>query len=648
MPAIVQSLRHTAREMGLVRGVRGLLRVNQPGGFDCPGCAWPDANERPDRVKFCENGAKAVAEEATRKRVTPAFFARNPVSSLAKWSDFQLGKAGRLTHPMLLEAGADHYRPVGWEEAFAVLAEELRALPSPDAAAFYTSGRASNEAAFLYQLFARMFGTNNLPDCSNMCHESSGVALEEVLGSGKGSVTLEDFDHVHGSRGRLAPASRHLRSEVAIVAGLAQAVLAGRGGLPPVDWQALAADYDRIRDLVEQVVPGFEGYNRRLREGGFHLPHAVRDQLRFDTVSGRAEFTVHPIPEVEVPEGGLLLMTLRSHDQFNTTIYGLEDRYRGVSKGRRAVFVNETDLERLNLLPGQRVDITSHFRGETRTAEGFYAVAGQDVAGDRGGQVHPQGRQAFHRGGRCVLDLRCFPGDGLQPGFLPLGLSLSGRRLRRLGLGREFPFAFLGLPGRRRLGLLFQPCSLAPLGPLDPEPHLLAPLGPGEGLAPLGTAGRASGLRLGLLRLEGRSGGPGHRHDGPDPGASLHGEEQPAVVARDEFQGAHAPGQGELLHLPARREPPDPSGGGVGVPQVAVGPRAHRQRFALAVQLRQAAQQDAVLGEVMISGPTSQWSQTRTCFLLRLRPTRTGGRVTQTPPLTPGARAAGGSLTGKP
>jgi molybdopterin-dependent oxidoreductase alpha subunit len=694
LPSILAATKHALGEMGLFRGTKELAKVNQPGGFDCPGCAWPDPDDRRELVGFCENGAKAVAEEATLKRVTPDFFARHSVADLALWSEHELGKAGRLTQPMLLEAGASHYRPVSWEDAFAVLAEELLALPSPDGAVFYTSGRTSNEAAFAYQLFVRLFGTNNLPDCSNMCHESSGLALRECLGSGKGSVTLEDFRHAdcilligqnpgtnhprmlatlqdaaergariislnplletgvkafihpqkfwtwmgngspiatlhlpvavngdiaalkglmkelleaeertpgtvfdldfihahtHGyeqviedlrntsweeitagsgldrerlkaaadilagskatiacwamgitqqtaavgcvqevvnllllqgqvgragagvcpvrghsnvqgartmgiferpaagfldalqrvfhfvpprhpgydtveairamhegkvgvffalggnflsatpdtaytaqavrrtrltaqvstklnrshlvtgqralilpclgrtevdrqagaeqivsvensmgvvsaSRGNLAPGSAHLRSEVAIVAGLAQAVFRGRPEQGKVEWAAWTADYDRIRDQVEQVVPGFEDFNRRLRQGGFSLPHAVRDHCRFDTPSGKAEFTVHPIPAAVVHEGSLLLMTVRSHDQFNTTIYGLNDRYRGVTKGRRVLFVNEADLERRGLLPGQRVDITSHFQGETRTAEGFLTV----------------------------------------------------------------------------------------------------------------------------------------------------------------------------------------------------------------------------------------------------------------------------------
>jgi anaerobic selenocysteine-containing dehydrogenase len=201
-----------------------------------------------------------------------------------------------------------------------------------------------------------------------------GRTETDLQAGGEQMVSVENsMGFVSGSRGNLPPGSGLLRSEVAIVAGLAEAALAGRP-LPAVDWRALAADYDLIRDRVEQVVPGFEHYNQRLRQGGFHLPHAVRDHCRFDTPSGRAEFTVHPIPKVALPEGCLLLMTLRSHDQFNTTIYGLNDRYRGVAKGRRVIFLNEADLDRRGLLPGQRVDITSHFQDENRVAEGFLTV----------------------------------------------------------------------------------------------------------------------------------------------------------------------------------------------------------------------------------------------------------------------------------
>lgn len=192
LPAVGHSLRMAHQQMGVRRTALTLLKVNQKDGFDCPGCAWPEPEHR-HKAEFCENGAKAVAEEATLRRVTPDFFAEHPVSDLFRRSGYWLGQQGRLTQPMYLPAGADRYEPVPWERAFEIIAEELTALASPDEALFYTSGRTSNEAAFLYQLFAREFGTNNLPDCSNMCHESSGSALSETIGIGKGSVLLEDL-----------------------------------------------------------------------------------------------------------------------------------------------------------------------------------------------------------------------------------------------------------------------------------------------------------------------------------------------------------------------------------------------------------------------------------------------------------------------
>ena len=180
--------------MGVVRTTRTLLKLNQQGGFDCPGCAWPEPDGKRSHAEFCENGAKHVADEATTKRITPDFFADWSLADLANKSDHWLGKQGRITHPMVLARGATHYEPISWEAAFALIASELNSLNHPNEAVFYTSGRTSNEAAFLYQLFVRQFGTNNLPDCSNMCHESSGSALSETMGAGKGTVTLEDFD----------------------------------------------------------------------------------------------------------------------------------------------------------------------------------------------------------------------------------------------------------------------------------------------------------------------------------------------------------------------------------------------------------------------------------------------------------------------
>ncbi len=711
LPALTSSLRHVWEEMTLSACVKTLTTLNQMGGFDCPGCAWPDPDEHRSALgEYCENGVKAVAWEATKKRVTPAFFKKNSVRELSQWSDFKLGKAGRITHPMVLRAGATHYEPISWDDAFSLIANELRSLPSPDEALFYTSGRTSNEAAFLYQLFVRMYGTNNLPDCSNMCHESSGVALSETLGIGKGSVKLEDFyiadlilvigqnpgtnhprmlsalqtakragakiisvnplreaaltrfkhpqsvgdmlgsgteisdlflqvkingdvallkailrlmleaedakpgsvfDHdfiqkntagyedfiadlrrqdaaalaaeagvpleqvrqaadliiskqkiivcwamgltqhknavgnireivnllllkgsigkpgagtcpvrghsnvqgdrtmgiweapkkqfldklaenfhfepprhhglnvvraiqamadgkgkiffalggnflsatpdteftakalqscqltvqvstklnrshliagrqalilpclgrterdvqkggeqfvtvensmgiVHSSQGKIAPASKRLLSEPAIVARLAAATLTTRhadtfpggaaGAYPPrggaggVNWLELIEDYARIRLLIEKTIPGFENYNERARNpAGFYLPNSARDG-DYRTLTGKANFTVNEPARHDLSEGEFLMMTIRSHDQFNTTIYGLDDRYRGIFNGRRVVLMNAEDIRLAGLQAGDHVDLTSHYGGEERRAPRFMVV----------------------------------------------------------------------------------------------------------------------------------------------------------------------------------------------------------------------------------------------------------------------------------
>ena len=193
LTAVVASIKHAWREMGARRSVTTLSQLNQKDGFDCPGCAWPDPDGTRAHAEFCENGVKAVAEEATLKRVAPEFFTQWSVAELSRKSDYWLGKQGRLTQPMWLPEGQSHYQPISWDKAFSIVASELNSLTTPDEALFYTSGRTSNEAAFLYQLFVRLFGTNNLPDCSNMCHESSGSALTESIGVGKGTVTLDDF-----------------------------------------------------------------------------------------------------------------------------------------------------------------------------------------------------------------------------------------------------------------------------------------------------------------------------------------------------------------------------------------------------------------------------------------------------------------------
>ncbi|WP_333903203.1 FdhF/YdeP family oxidoreductase [Achromobacter insolitus] len=191
LKATAQAVR---QQMEVMEAPVVLLRTNQPAGFDCPGCAWPDKEHR-STFQFCENGAKAVTWEATSKRVTPEFFAERTVSSLLELSDYELEDFGRLTHPMAYDAATDKFVPVSWNAAFERIGQTLRSLDAPDRAEFYTSGRASNEAAYLFQLFAREFGTNNFPDCSNMCHEATSVGLPQSIGIGKGTVSLEDFDH---------------------------------------------------------------------------------------------------------------------------------------------------------------------------------------------------------------------------------------------------------------------------------------------------------------------------------------------------------------------------------------------------------------------------------------------------------------------
>src|SRR5438552_810024 len=198
MPALTQSLKFTLRETGFTRGIGTWLKVNKKDGFDCQSCAWPSPDDHRHVFEFCENGVKALTSEATRKQIGAEFFREHSIADFRKHSDTWLELQGRLVHPIVKPAGATHYEPISWEEAFQLMARELNALTTPNAAAFYTSGRASNEAAFCYQLFARQFGTNNLPDCSNMCHESSGAALNEAIGVGKGSVTLKDFEETDG------------------------------------------------------------------------------------------------------------------------------------------------------------------------------------------------------------------------------------------------------------------------------------------------------------------------------------------------------------------------------------------------------------------------------------------------------------------
>ncbi|MFK0382633.1 FdhF/YdeP family oxidoreductase [Agrobacterium sp. NPDC090273] len=696
-----------------ISGARTLLKANQPDGFDCPGCAWGDP-EHGSSFEFCENGVKAVAWEATEARVPPDFFVQHTVSTLAQWSDYELEKQGRLTHPMRYDRKADKYLPVSWDDAFAEIGRILNSLDSPDRAEFYTSGRASNEAAFLYQLMVRLYGTNNFPDCSNMCHEASGVGLKASIGVGKGTVLLEDFeqadaifvigqnpgtnhprmlgdlrraalrgakivvlnpirekglerfadpqdkiemmtggntkiatnyyqpkqggdmaairgmskvvfaaddaakaagetaiidhdflaDHavkfeayraavdatswddildqsgltraeieeaasiymqanaviatwamgitqhkhsvitvreianfmllrsnvgrpgaglcpvrghsnvqgdrtvgidekappalldalekelgvpmprkrghntveaiaamldgtaetfialggnflratpdspliidafrkqkltvniatklnhshlvpgetsyilpclgrteidrnskgraqivtvedsmsmVHGSGGINPAASEDLRSEVAIVAGIAAATL----GNARVDWQAMADDYDLIRDMIERVIPGFDNFNERVRvPRGFHLRNAAAER-EWNTPAGKATFYTGELPEKTEHQQALgndnlfVLQTFRSHDQYNTTIYGMDDRYRGVYGERHVIFMNPKDMEALGAHSRQRVDVIGQYTdGRERIAENFRLVPYNIPRGSIGG-----------------------------------------------------------------------------------------------------------------------------------------------------------------------------------------------------------------------------------------------------------------------
>ena len=687
--AVAVSMKRALEHMGLKRTAQTLLRLNQAEGFDCMSCAWPDPDPgHRHTAEFCENGAKAVAEEATRDRATPEFFAQHSLADLDARTEYWLGQQGRITHPMVKRPGGTHYEPIEWDEAFELIGAELRSLSNPDEATFYTSGRASNESAFAYQLFVRAFGTNNLPDCSNMCHESTSIALQESIGIGKASVTLDDvygasviviagqnpgtnhprmlsaleeakqngakiltinplreaglvrfknpqkprgvvghgtaltdlhlpvkvngdlalfqaigsllvewdalddafidqyttgfaqwrehvrevdwdlvvettglsreliteaaemlrgssktvycwamgltqhrngvatikevvnlalaqgnigkpgagllpvrghsnvqgdrsmgiwerppahfldslqkefgFDpprehgldvvdslralrdgkvhffmglggnfvqaapdtdtvgqamrrarmtvqvstkvnrshlvcgetalilptkgrtekdiqasgpqwisvedstcSVHASRGPLEPASPHLKSEVEIITRIAEAAIGDRYGLP---WAEMRDDYRVIRQHISRVVPGCEGYEINARRpGGFVMPHPPRDSRTFETKSGSAQFATSPIEVVQVPEGHLLLQTLRSHDQYNTTIYGLSDRYRGIAGGREVIFLHPDDITAFGLHDGDLVDITTRWINDdvVRRVQGFRVV----------------------------------------------------------------------------------------------------------------------------------------------------------------------------------------------------------------------------------------------------------------------------------
>ncbi len=474
-----------------VEGVRAIFVMNhEDGGFDCPGCAWPD-DPTGLRLDLCENGVKHTTWELTRKQVGADFFAAHTVSELAGWSDYDLEDAGRLAEPVRYDAASDRYVPVSWEEAFELAGSTLRGLASPHQAAFYTSGRLSNEATFLYQLWVREFGTNNLPDCSNMCHEASGVAMTAALGTGKGTVDLGDWEqadaiwlmgdnaatnaprmltwlaeadrrgaalvHINplieaASRRTIVPhefadmATFHatkigtmtvqvrIGGDMALLRGVAKAVFEAaatdpgvldgqflerytRGGeeyralCQATPWselvqgsgveeaaiRRLADSYlrsgrviiawclgvtqhehgvDTVRDTVAQVLDGFEDFNARVRHPhGFRISQPARER-GFLTPSGRAEFGLGPLPgDVDPGEGRLMLATIRSHDQFNTTIYSNDDRYRGLKGLRTVVFMNSEDMRERGLEEFDLVDVTSISKdGSRRTVYGYRAV----------------------------------------------------------------------------------------------------------------------------------------------------------------------------------------------------------------------------------------------------------------------------------
>lgn len=311
VPAVVHALEYSLEQTSPRETAVDLLTMNQVGGIDCPGCAWADpAPGHRHRNEYCENGAKHINDEATTRRITREFFREHPVSELARRSDLWLNQQGRLTEPMVKRPGSDHYEPVSWRDALQLLAGELKALASPDEAAFYTSGRVSNEAAFVLQLFARAFGTNNLPDCSNMCHESSGFALHETLGTGKGTVSLEDLHHADliflvGQN----PGTNHPRQLSALEeAKLNGARIVAVNTLPeaglmrfknPQKPRGVVGQGIQIADRFLHIRPGgdlalFQGLNRLLLEAEDARPGEVlaREFIESDT-SGFEEFAEH-------------------------------------------------------------------------------------------------------------------------------------------------------------------------------------------------------------------------------------------------------------------------------------------------------------------------------------------------------------------
>ena len=311
VPAVVHALEYSLEQTSPRRTGVDLLAMNQVDGIDCPGCAWADpAPGRRHRNEYCENGAKHINDEATTRRITADFFREHSVRDLAARSDMWLNQQGRLTEPMIKQPGSEHYEPIGWNDALGVLAQELKTLDSPDEAVFYTSGRAGNEAAFVLQLFARAFGTNNLPDCSNMCHESSGFALSETLGTGKGTVSLDDLHHADliflvGQN----PGSNHPRQlsaleeakrnggRIVAVNPLPEAGL--RRFKNPQKPSGIVGRGTQIADRFLHIKPGgdlalFQALNRLLLEAEDARPGTVLDHDFIDAhTTGFEEFAQH-------------------------------------------------------------------------------------------------------------------------------------------------------------------------------------------------------------------------------------------------------------------------------------------------------------------------------------------------------------------
>jgi molybdopterin-dependent oxidoreductase alpha subunit len=332
LPAVVRSLRMLHDQVGLARGARALLRINQKHGFDCPGCAWPEGSVHRKVAEFCENGVKAVAEETTERRITDEFWSEHPVTDLRERSGYWLGQQGRLTRPVYKPPGSDHYAPIGWDAALDLIATELRGLPSPDRAVFYTSGRTSNEAAFLYQLLVRAYGTNNLPDCSNMCHESSGSALTETIGIGKGTVSLEDIGKadlilVVGQN----PGTNHPRMLTALAD-------ARRGGATIVTINPLR-EAGLIRFKDPQRVDGILGHGTELSEQ--YLQIRINGDLALFQALGRRLLALDDAAPGSVLDHEFIATSCTGFEAYAAQVRSIDDEEIAAATGLRAEEIDE-------------------------------------------------------------------------------------------------------------------------------------------------------------------------------------------------------------------------------------------------------------------------------------------------------------------